>query len=73
MQMPIISFRYWNIVHGENPEEVRRDLEGMQTMRILGRNMAFFLHCKDIGMKMGLQFPRPEETTFTNFIPKTAI
>ena len=73
MQMPIISSRYWNIVHGENPEEVRRDREGMQTMRILGRNMAFFLYCKDIGMKMGLQFPRQEETTFTNFIPKTAI
>lgn len=73
MQMPIISSRYWNIVHGENQEEVRRDREGMQTMRILGRNMAFFLYCKDIGMKMGLQFPRQEETTFTNFIPKTAI
>lgn len=73
MQMPIISSRYWNIVHGENPEEVRRDREGMQTMRILGRSMAFFLYCKDIGMKMGLQFPRQEETTFTNFIPKTAI
>ena len=42
-QMPIISSRYWNMVHGGNPEEVKKDKEGMQIMRILGRNMALFL------------------------------
>ena len=45
--MPIITSRYWNMVHGTAPEEVRQDLEGMQTMRVLGRNMAFFLRCKE--------------------------
>ena len=43
MQMPIISSRYWNIVHGTNAQEVQIDIEGMQVMRILGRNMAYFL------------------------------
>lgn len=68
MQMPIISSRYWNIVHGAKPEEVKKDLEGMQTMRILGKNMAFFLHCKDLAIKAGLTLPEQEQVTFTNFI-----
>lgn len=68
MQMPIITSRYWNIVHGAAPEQVKKDLEGMQTMRILGKNMAFFLQCKDLALKMGLQKPKQEEITFTNFI-----
>jgi hypothetical protein len=44
--MPVISSRYWNMVHGATPEDVKKDLEGLQTMRILGRNMAWFLKCK---------------------------
>ena len=68
MQMPIITSRYWNIVHGQNPEEARQDLEGMQTMRILGKNMAFFLQCKDMALKMGISLPEQEETVYTNFI-----
>ena len=68
MQMPIISSRYWNIVHGAKPEEVKKDLEGMQTMRILGKNIAFFLHCKDLAIKAGLTLPEQEQVTFTNFI-----
>jgi multimeric flavodoxin WrbA len=68
MQMPIISSRYWNMTHGFTPEEVRKDLEGMQTMRVLGKNMAFFLKCKDMAMKAGLQLPDAEEPIYTNFI-----
>ena len=45
-QMPVISSRYWNMVHGNTPEEVRQDAEGLQTMRVLGRNMAWFLKLK---------------------------
>lgn len=67
-QMPIISSRYWNMVHGSTPEEVKKDIEGLQIMRILGRNMAFFLKCKEAGIKAGIAFPEIEETTFTNFI-----
>ena len=39
--MPIVSSQYWNMVHGNNPEEVLKDEEGMQTMRTLGNNMAW--------------------------------
>ncbi len=67
-QMPVISSRYWNMVHGAKPEDVLQDLEGLQTMRILGRNMAFFLKCKDAGLKAGVEYPEKEEITFTNFI-----
>ena len=67
-QMPIISSRYWNMVHGKNPDEVRQDEEGMQVMRILGRNMAYFLKCKEAGKNAGIKEPEQEETIFTNFI-----
>lgn len=67
-QMPIISSRYWNMVHGNTPEEVRKDEEGMQTMRILGRNMAYYLKCIEAGKEKGIEKPKQEKTTFTNFI-----
>ena len=67
-QMPIISGRYWNMVHGASPEEVKKDLEGMQNMRILARNMAWFLKLKEAGEKMGVKLPQKEETIYTNFI-----
>lgn len=67
-EMPVISSRYWNMVHGHTPEDVKKDLEGMQTMRILGRNMAWFLKCKEAGAKAGVPFPEREETIITNFI-----
>lgn len=68
MQMPIITSRYWNMVHGTNPDEVRQDLEGMQVMRVLGRNMAFFLKCKQLALQNGLSLPEQEPFQFTNFI-----
>jgi Multimeric flavodoxin WrbA len=68
MQMPIISSQYWNMVHGATPEQVKQDLEGLQIMRTLGRNMAFFLKCKEAGIKAGIPFPERENPTFTNFI-----
>lgn len=68
MQMPIISSRYWNIVHGTNAQEVQMDIEGMQVMRILGRNMAYFLKCKKLATEMGLKLPQQEKVNFTNFI-----
>lgn len=67
-QMPIISSRYWNMVHGNNPEEVKQDEEGMQIMRILGRNMAYFLKCQEAGRKAGINMPEKEKTKLTNFI-----
>ena len=67
-QMPIITSRYWNMVHGTTPEEVRKDAEGMQIMRILGKNMAWFLKCKEAGRKAGIPLPEQETISFTNFI-----
>lgn len=67
-QMPIISSRYWNMVYGSNALEVKKDLEGMQIMRILGRNMAYYLKTMDIAKKSGLEVPETEETIYTNFI-----
>ncbi|APM39776.1 flavodoxin family protein [Clostridium kluyveri] len=68
MEMPIISSQYWNMVHGHTPEDVEKDLEGLQIMRTLGRNMAFFLKCKEAGIKAGIALPEREQTIFTNFI-----
>lgn len=42
-EMPIASSRYWNMVHGNTPEQVMQDEEGLQVMRVLGRNMAFLM------------------------------
>ncbi|MBP1763898.1 MAG: iron-sulfur flavoprotein [Firmicutes bacterium] len=67
-EMPVISSRYWNMVHGATPEDVKKDLEGLQIMRILARNMAFFLKCKEVGLKAGVALPVQEEHIFTNFI-----
>lgn len=67
-EMPIISSRYWNMVHGGKPEDVLQDLEGLQVMRVLARNMAFFLKCKETGLKSGIDLPNRETSIFTNFI-----
>ena len=67
-QMPIISGRYWNMVHGATPDEVKQDKEGVQNMRILARNMAYFLKCRELATKAGLEPPKQEEVEFTNFI-----
>lgn len=68
MEMPVVSSRYWNMVHGTTPDEVRLDLEGMQIMRMLGRNMAWLLKCKEAGIRAGIPFPAREENVYTNFI-----
>lgn len=67
--MPIAASRYWNMVHGNTPEEVKKDEEGLQIMRYLGRNMAWLLKLKEAGEKNGVELPEQEETRFaTNFI-----
>ena len=67
-QMPVVSSRYWNMVHGMAPEEVRKDEEGLYTMRVLGRNMAYMLKCFEAGKKAGVPLPAAEEPVWTNFI-----
>ena len=67
-RMPIVSSQYWNMVHGNSPDEVRQDLEGLQTMRTLGRNMAWLLKCIEAGKAGGIPMPEREPFQRTNFI-----
>ena len=68
-QMPVVSSQYWNMVHGQCPEDVEKDEEGMQIMRVLGRNMAWMLRCIEAGRAAGVNVPEPElEKKRTNFI-----
>ena len=66
--MPVVSSNYWNQVHGSNPAEVKQDEESMQTMRQLGRNMAWLLKCMEAGKAAGVALPETEERIWTNFI-----
>ena len=67
-QMPVVSATYWNMVHGTEVEQVVQDLEGLQTMRNLGRNMAWLLKCIDAGQDRGIMPPKAEDGQWTNFI-----
>ncbi len=66
--MPVVSSQYWNQVHGNTPDEVKQDLEGLQTMRTLGANMAWLLKCIGAGKKAGIEMPERETPIKTNFI-----
>ena len=66
--MPVISSQYWCMVHGNTPEEVKEDIEGMQTMRILARNMSWILKCIEAGKVSGINIPEKETKINTNFI-----
>ena len=64
-QMPVIGSTYWNAVHGNSPEEVKKDEEGLQTMRNLGRNMAWLMQCIE---QSAVPAPKSEHQFWTNFI-----
>ena len=66
--MQVVGSQYWNMVHGFTPEDVRKDLEGLQTMRTLGENMAWLLKCIELGKQNGINKPTYEPVVFTNFI-----
>ena len=66
--MLVVGSQYWNMVHGFTPDDVRKDLEGLQTMRTLGENMAWLLKCIELGRKNGIKRPQYEPVTPTNFI-----
>jgi multimeric flavodoxin WrbA len=65
--MPIVSSQYWNQTHGTTPDEVKQDLEGLQTMRTLGNNMAWLIKCIEYS-RQAVPFPVKEAPTATNFI-----
>lgn len=66
--MPVPSASYWNMVYGKTPEEVMQDAEGLQTMRNIGRNIAWMLKCIEAGRAAGIECPVPERSARTNFI-----
>lgn len=66
--MPVVSSTYWNQVHGNTPEQVLEDEEGMQTMRRLAQNMAWLLKCIEAGREAGVELPKVEPQIRTNFI-----
>ncbi len=68
VNMQVVGSQYWNMVHGFTPDDVRKDKEGLQTMRTLGANMAWLLKCIELGKKQGITKPVYEPVTLTNFI-----
>ena len=65
--MPIVGSNYWNEIHGNTAEEAAQDAEGLQTMRMLGNNMAWLLKCIALGKEAGIA-PETEKKIWTNFI-----
>ncbi len=66
--MPVVSSQYWNQVHGSTPEQVLQDLEGVQTLETLAKNMAWLLKCIEAGKSAGIDRPQQEKAVRTNFI-----
>ena len=66
--MPIVSSTYRNMAHGNSPEQIKKDEEGLQTMRNIGLNMAWLLKCINAGKQAGIGVPSPEMSVWTNFI-----
>lgn len=66
--MIIVTSQYWNQVHGNTPDEVRQDAEGMQTMRTLAENMTYVLRSLEAGKAAGVHAPQYEKKQMTNFI-----
>ena len=67
-EMPIISSTYWNMAHGNTPEQVLKDEEGMQSMRNIAKNTAWILKCIEAGEKAGITAPENRKDIRTNFI-----
>ena len=65
--MPVASSRYWNSVHGALPGQAEQDIEGMQTVRMLAKNMAFLMKSIALG-KERYGLPEKEKAKYTNFI-----
>jgi len=67
-EMPVISASYWNIAFGAKAADIEQDAEGIHTMQVLGKNMAYFIKCIKAGEKSGVQAPEKTKKPFTNFV-----
>ena len=66
--MHVVSSQYWNQVHGFTAEDVKKDEEGLQTMRTLGQNISWLLQSIKKAQEQGIEKTVYEEAVFTNFI-----
>ena len=66
--MHIAGSQYWNQIHGNSPEQAVQDLEGMQTMRTLGQNIAWLIKSVEAGKAAGVAAPEHEKPIKTNFV-----
>ena len=66
--MPVVTSQYWNQVHGNMPEEVLQDEEGLQTIRVLAQNMIWLMRSIEAGKAAGVEYPEYEPKIRTNFI-----
>jgi multimeric flavodoxin WrbA len=66
-EMMVATSSYWNVIHGRTPNEVTQDGEGVQVMRVLGKNMVWLLKMKEV-TSGSIQPPEPEKKVVTNFI-----
>lgn len=66
--MSIITSTYWNDTHGFKPDELDKDEEGMQTMRNLGKNMAYYIKMRKLAQENNLEDPILEKDKVTNFV-----
>ena len=64
----VIPSRYWNMVHGARREQVQKDKEGLQIMRVQAKIMAWFLKLKESGIRNGVELPERENRIFTNYV-----
>ena len=67
-EMPVVSSQYWNMVHGAKPEDVQKDEEGTQTMRVLARNMVWLIRSIQVARDNGVELPEREDRLWTNFV-----
>lgn len=66
--MPIVPSNYWNQIHGNTPDEIMQDLEGIQTLNTLADNMSWLLKCIKAGKEQGINLPEYEPKIRTNFV-----
>ncbi|MCH3950088.1 MAG: flavodoxin family protein [Acidaminococcus sp.] len=67
-RMLTVGSSYWNLIHGAVAADLEQDPEGVQTLREMGKNMAWLLHCLEAAKKAGIAFPKPENKVMTNFV-----
>ena len=69
-EMPLINGFYWNDIFGSNAADVEQDLEGMQNLRTVARNMVYYLKLQEAGRAAGIEMPEREPRVYTSFIRK---